>query len=230
MEIKCKNYPISITYLSNTQIKKTPTPVCVYYPNRGTGIENKNAKIRPITAKKIIGLSAIVNTFSNVFSHIKAAATTYKKNVEHTYEHKVIFSIIEKELYGKNSINSITHDMDKMLLYLLGFPKRFVSKFHRKHSKHHIESGKNLNLKSMLVDNIASSPEFKPEKKLSLRNYYNSSIELQEIPEFKEILEKYNFGENLNFERIKRLKSMKLEGTKGFMRNIVKLFALLFIH
>ena len=80
-----------------------------------------------------------------------------------------VFALIEKELYGKRSIDSYTHDADKMILYLLGFPKSFVSKFHREHSVHHVESGKKPNLRSMLCDNIASSPEFKPEKKNSLR-------------------------------------------------------------
>ena len=137
-------------------------------------------------------------------------------------------SLIEKELYGKRSIDSYTHDADKMILYLLGFPKSFVSKFHREHSVHHVESGKKPNLRSMLCDNIASSPEFKPEKKNSLRKYYSISKELQSVKGFGEMLEKYNFGEDIDFAKIKRIKAAKFEGLKGLARVAVKSLVLLF--
>ena len=148
-----------------------------------------------------------------VFSGIKNYAKNYVKNIKHTYEHKLVFALIEKELYGKNSIDAITHDADKMVMYLLGFPKSFVSDFHRKHSQHHPESGKEMNLKSMLCDNIASSPEFKPEKKLSLREHYSSNKMLQSVKGLGEILNRYNFGENLDFAKIN--KKSKVTNIKG---------------
>ena len=123
--------------------------------------------------------------------------------------------MIEKELYGRNSIDAITHDADKMIMYLLGFPKSFVSDFHRKHSMHHPESGKKMNLRSMLCDNIASSPEFKPEKKLSLREHFRTSKELQNVDGFKKILEKYNYGENVNFSKINKKRQNNYTGFKG---------------
>ena len=58
----------------------------------------------------------------------------------------------------------------------------------------------------MLCDNIASSPEFKPEKTKSLREHFNSSEELQKIEGFKELLEKYEYGEKLDFNVIKSKK------------------------
>ena len=155
---------------------------------------------RPVASKSATGLLGfVVKCKDSVKNYVK----NYKKNIEHTYDHKMVFALIEKELYGKNSLDSITHDLDKLILYTLGFPKSIVSRLHRNISVHHVESGRKNNLRSMLCDNIASSPEFKPEKKLSLRDYYNSSKELQQVEGFKEILEKYNYGENIDFNAIR---------------------------
>ena len=98
---------------------------------------------------------------------------------------------------------------------MLGFPKSFVSRWHRDHSVHHTESGKKANLRSMICDNIASSPEFKPEKKKSLREHYNSSQELQNVKGFGELLEKYNYGENVNFSKINKERQNDYAGLKG---------------
>ena len=124
-------------------------------------------------------------------------------------------SPLKKIVAGINSIDAITHDADKMIMYLLGFPKSFVSDFHRKHSMHHPESGKKMNLRSMLCDNIASSPEFKPEKQLSLREHFKTSKLLQNVTGFKDILEKYNYGENINFDKINKERQNDYTGLKG---------------
>ncbi len=185
-------------------------------------------KIKPVTNENVTGFSVYKKAFSIISKPFSKIFQEYKKNIKHTYEHKIIFSIIEKQLTGKNSTNCITHDIDKMILYLFGFSHNFVSKFHRKHSTHHVESGKKLNLITMMCDNIASSPEFKPEKKSSLREFYNSSSELQNINGFGELLEKYNYGENLNFDQIKRLRTVKYRGSKGLKRAIAKSLRILF--
>ena len=136
--------------------------------------------------------------------------------------------MIEKELFGHNSIDALTHDADKMIMYLLGFPKSFVSKWHRKHSVHHTESGMQPNLRSMLCDNIASSPEFKPEKKLSLKEYYKNSKELQNVRGFGDVLRKYNYGESLDFNKIKARKDSKYSGFLGMTLAAIKTVLLLF--
>lgn len=169
--------------------------------------------------------SLVASKAKAFFSSIKGYFSDYGKNIKHTYEHKIYFSIIEKELYGKRSIDSVTHDLDKMVLYILGFPKSVVSKFHKKHSVHHCESGKKLNLRSMLCDNIASAPDFKPEKKLPLREYYEKSPELQKIKGFRELLEKYNYGEGLNIAKIKRKKFSEDTQIKSFAQTLACLFA-----
>ena len=177
---------------------------------------------RPVAKKSATGLHGLEKQVRKMFVPFRRYMEQYKYNIRHTYDHKVYFSIVEKELFGKNSIDSITHDLDKLILYSLGFPKSFVSKFHREHSRHHCESGKRLNLNSMTVDNIISSPEYKPEKKLSLREYYSASEELQSVKGFGDILEKYNYGENIDFRKIKQEKSKKCHNALGFVTDLVK--------
>ena len=154
---------------------------------------------RPVACENTTGLLS----FKQVFAPIQNYFKSYKENLSHTYQHKIIFAKIEKELYGHNSIDSITHDLDKLVLYILGLPHSLVSACHKKISEHHIESGKKLNLRSLIVDNIASSPQFKPEKTKSLREHFYSSKELQSVIGLKETLEAFNFGEKLDFDKIK---------------------------
>ena len=219
MDIKCKNHPY---YFLTSSPKETIQFRGVQNASRLARCvgecfaeevkSGKTAELckdifvrRPVANKSATGLlGSIFNAQAKVQTFVK----NYKKNIEHTYDHKIVFAIVEKELFGRNSIDSVTHDLDKLVLYTLGFPKSFVSKFHRKISVHHVESGKKNNLRSMLCDNIASSPEFKPEKKKSLREYFKSSKELQNVSGFKDLLEKYNYGENLDFDAIKAKKQL----------------------
>lgn len=161
------------------------------------------------------GLSSLKELFINpIDKYIKS----YKENIKHTYEHKIFYALVEKELFGYNTINALTHDTDKMIMYLLGFPKSFVTKFHRKHSEHHTESGKDLNLKSMLCDLVSSSPEFKPEKKLSLREFYYKSNELKQTTGLKKLLDKHHFGEDIDITKIKIIKKDRYSGIRGLSK------------
>ena len=216
MEIKCKTNPYyNVNYQRPHQQEFTSSRECVRVQNASVGTEADIFITRPDANKSASGLLSSDNVFTRCKNAVVKYFKDYKKNIQHTYDHKVVFALIEKELYGKNSIDSLTHDADKLIMYLLGFPKSVVSKVHRKISVHHPESGKQLNLRSMLCDNIASSPQFKPEKKYSLREYYKISKELQEIPGFEELLRKYNFGDNIDFTRIKAMKRCKYKGFAG---------------
>ena len=209
MDIKCINNPFYNLSISSTEkirfredsgSKRLSVCCPVNTTKRLERVENVNfcGNImikRPIASKSAIGLLSID---SKIVDRIK----NYYNNIKHTFDHKIVFALIEKELFGKISKDSITHDLDKLVMYALGFSHSFVSKFHRKISEHHTESGKKNNIKSMLCDNIASSPIFKPEKKKSVRDFYNSSIELQNVPGFGDILEKYNYGEDIDFKKI----------------------------
>ncbi len=231
MEIKCKTYPNYLTqHRRPYQQEFTSRHECVT-PSARVGKNTDIFVTRPNAEKRAFGLSSIRNLFVRCKDSVVDYCKNYKKNVVHTYDHKVVFALIERELYGKISIDSFTHDADKLLLYLLGFPKAFVSKVHRKISVHHPEtSGKNPNLRSMLCDNIASSPQFKPEKKYSLREYYKISKELQAIPGFGDLVRRYNFGDNIDFARIKAVKSYKYEGWAGLGAVVYKTLLLGLLH
>lgn len=165
--------------------------------------------------------------FGKLTSSVSDYKKAYVKNLKHTYDHKIIYALIEKELTGHVGIDSLTHDADKFVMYLCGMPKSFVSKFHRQHSSHHPESGKVMNLTSMVCDNIASSPQFKPEKKLSLRDHYAKSKELQAVKGLGEILEKYHYGDDINFGKILTLKNSKYKGVKALPTVVQKVLKVL---
>jgi hypothetical protein len=57
---------------------------------------------RPVANKSATGLLGFA---IKGFEAIKTYAKQYKKNITHTYDHKVIFALIEKELYGKKQGN-----------------------------------------------------------------------------------------------------------------------------
>lgn len=199
------------------------------------GNENLNLSWRKPTRARIIAIKQpekkknlnVLLANNRILDSIKSFFSKYKSNIKHTYDHKIFYSIIEKQLYGKNSVDSLTHDLDKLILYILGFPHDFVAKFHRKISSHHTQSGKNINITSMVCDTIASSPDFKPNRKLTTRDYFTSNNKLQTIKGLAELLEKYNYGENLNIEQIKN-KKQKFNGLKGLYKLSKKALKLLF--
>lgn len=162
----------------------------------------------------------------NFYNSIKQFGNNYINDIERTYKHKVTYSIVEKELFGKNSTDSITHDLDKLILFIFGLPRKFISSIHRRYSEHHIESNKSLNLKSIVCDNISSSPYFKKDKQYSLREYFKNS-NLNKIEGLKELLEKFNYGEDLNFEKIKKTVSQKYTGMKGILKYLSEMIKLL---
>jgi len=235
MDIKCKTNPyyfltpspMETTHFQGAQkASRVVERICVNTKNGiNAGLCEYILVRRPVASKNATGLFGLIDKCKNsVSNYVK----NYKKNIKHTFDHKIIFALIERKLFGKNSIDSLTHDLDKLVLYMFGFPKSFVSKIHRNISVHHTESGKKNNLRSMLCDNIASSPEFKPEKTKSLREYYRTCKDLQNVEGFSELLEKYNFGENLDFNEIKTEKEVRFNSYHNIAA--VALNLLLFIY
>ena len=179
---------------------------------------------RPIATECAIGLSS-KSKISSIIAKIQNYFQNYKKNLQHTIEHKIFFAMVEKSLYGNISINSITHDLDKLIMYFFGMPRSFVSKFHREHSEHHPQSGKKMNFRTMLCDMKAS--EFKPDKSKALREYFNTCPELQRISGLQQYLEKYNYGENLSLESIKAKKERNSTSIKALSYLLINLLPLM---
>ena len=64
---------------------------------------------RPAGAKCAAGLLSInpanktkQSLLKKAVDGIKNYAKNYVKNIKHTYDHKIVFALIEKELYGQN--------------------------------------------------------------------------------------------------------------------------------
>ena len=181
MEVKCNFNP---NYSKFSHIPPKPQGI-QFYGKPINAIEEltKNADVfvkRPVAVESATGLLSIRQITKNIISKIKNYAKNYVKNINHTFEHKMVFALIEKEIFGKNSIDSITHDADKLILYTLGFPKSFVSDFHRKHSMHHPESGKKMNLKTNIskkkqeaLQEIGITSENREYSKEELKSFSN---------------------------------------------------------
>lgn len=118
---------------------------------------------------------------------------TYTYNIKRTHRHKVAYAIDEYQQYGYNTVDSITHDTDKIVAYAFGLPHKLVRRFHRKISEHHTENNTKKNLKSMFLDIHCSQD--KTDKQLPFRDYFYSSEDLQRVKGFKQYVEERNFGE-----------------------------------
>ena len=94
-----------------------------------------------------------------------------RSHIVYTMKHKRAFLRMEKELLGHNTVRGFLHDLDKVFMYLVT-PKSWekkVSKFHRKHSRHHpIRARTNADYIQMIID-WECSRFTKPDKLLNAR-------------------------------------------------------------
>ena len=119
----------------------------------------------------------------------------YTYNIKRTHRHKVAYAVDEYKQFGYNTVDCITHDTDKMVMYLLGVPHDIVVKIHRAISEHHIENNRKKNIKSMFID-IHCSGE-KPDKQTPFREYFYKNKPLQNTNGLGTLAKKKNFGENV---------------------------------
>lgn len=111
------------------------------------------------------------------------------ESIKYTLAHRKAFRVIEKELLGYNTIRSLFHDLDKVLLYPF-FDRKKVHNFHRKYMRHHSKARTYNDFVQMVID-WECARYTKPDKPLNAREtlyaYY---------PELKDkilpILEKFN--------------------------------------
>lgn len=59
-----------------------------------------------------------------------------KDRIIYTLKHRKAFRQVEKQLLGYNTVRSLFHDLDKVILYCF-FDYKIVHNFHRKYMKHH---------------------------------------------------------------------------------------------
>ena len=115
--------------------------------------------------------------FSNHFKYIK-----------YTSKHKVAFLKIEKQLLGKNTLGGYLHDLDKLLMYIIGVPKELAHNIHVATAPHHERNGKIKRPIQAIID-WECARFTKPDKPLTAREFYeNYFIEKRKmkLPEIEE--------------------------------------------
>ena len=112
----------------------------------------------------------------------------YFERIKYTSKHKVAFLKMEKQLLGKNTLGSYLHDLDKLLMYIIGFPKELAHNIHVATAPHHERNGKIKRPLQAIID-WECARFTKPDKPLTAREYYeNYYIEKRKmkLPEIEE--------------------------------------------
>ena len=118
---------------------------------------------------------------------LKEYFTGYTKRIDYTWQHKKAFLKVEKDLYGKNTLGGYCHDLDKLIMYILGVPKKLAHDIHVATAPHHIRNGKIKAPEKAVID-WESARYTKPDKPLSARDFYEKCC--PQMPEIEEEFEK----------------------------------------
>ena len=114
--------------------------------------------------------------------------------IKYTKDHRKAFRKIEKELLGHNTLRSLFHDLDKVILYNI-WPHKKVKSFHRSTARHHVENNikKNRNDYIQMIIDWECARYTKPDKPLNAYDtLYNWYPELEK--EILPILEEFNIA------------------------------------
>ena len=123
----------------------------------------------------------------NLWQSVKNHFANYGRRINYTWQHKKAFLHVEKELCGKNTWRGYCHDLDKLIMYILFFPKKLAHDIHVATSPHHIRNGK-VKSPLMAVIDWESCRYTKPDKPYTSREYYEKFC--PKIPEIDEAFEK----------------------------------------
>lgn len=91
-----------------------------------------------------------------------------KELIEYSKKHRKAFRKVEKQLLGHNTIRSLFHDLDKVILYRF-FDYKKVHNWHRKHMKHHALCAKSHSDIVQMVIDWECARYTKPDKPLNAR-------------------------------------------------------------
>lgn len=123
-------------------------------------------------------------------------------DIKYTLEHRKAFRKVEKILFGRNTIISLFHDLEKPILYFVFGKRKWIQNLHRRINKHHVEYYKNKKiitnfwLKQMIVD-FEVARLTKPDKPLNW---------IETIDKYYPQLKEYNLEEILPKEKYYKLK------------------------
>lgn len=91
-----------------------------------------------------------------------------KTKISYIRQHRKAFKKIEKQLLHHNTLRSLFHDLDKIIL-LHFFEKEKVSRIHRRYSRHHDKAKSKSDYIQMVID-WECARYTKPDKPLNARD------------------------------------------------------------
>lgn len=112
----------------------------------------------------------------------------YFGRINYTFQHRKAYRKVEKELTGRNSLKGYFHDLNKVVMYVLGLPTKKAHNIHQKLSPHHVKNGKVKDAVSAIID-WECARLTKPDKSLSAFKYYKKTWP-DGIPKIEEALKK----------------------------------------
>lgn len=124
---------------------------------------------------------------SNLYKNLKEYIQGYPKRINYTYKHRIAYRKVEKELLGKNTLGGYLHDLDKLVMYVIGVPKKLAHSIHVATAPHHMHKGHIKRPVSAVID-WECARLTKPDKPLSAREFYEKKM--PKMPEIDEALKK----------------------------------------
>lgn len=118
---------------------------------------------------------------------LKSYFKGYPKRIKYTYQHRKAYRKVEKELLGKNTLNGYLHDLDKLIMYIIGVPKKIAHDIHVATMPHHMRNGHIKKPISAVID-WECARFTKPDKPLNAREFYEKKM--PKMPEIDEALQK----------------------------------------
>ena len=113
----------------------------------------------------------------------------YPKRINYTWQHKKAYLKVEKKLTGKNTLRGYLHDLDKLIMYIIGVPKKVAHDIHVATAPHHIIKGKVKYPVGEVIDTECAH-HTKLDKPWKARDYYERSC--PKMPEVEEVLDRFN--------------------------------------
>ncbi|MCQ2740228.1 MAG: dephospho-CoA kinase [bacterium] len=121
----------------------------------------------------------------------------YPIRIRYTAKHKKAFLNVEKELTGKNTLGGYCHDLEKLIMYIIGVPKNVAHNIHVAAAPHHVRNG-HVKKPIMAIIDWECARYTKPDKSLNAKDFYEKFYVTKKgirIPEIEEAMEKLGLVE-----------------------------------
>ena len=166
-----------------------------YQPNFEACRFKIKSKPKQLMTLRILKSENVVsqNSFEKVKEGLKNYITGYPKRINYTAKHKKAFLKVEKDFIGKNTLSGYLHDLDKLIMYIIGVPKQIAHNIHVATAPHHFRNGKIKKPLQAVID-WECARYTKPDKPLSAREYYEAFFVKKQgirLPEIEELLDKF---------------------------------------